>query len=141
MNIENQNLSLTRKIHDHFSANQFDACLDMAAENVKITAYAFGMVFNGKTEFNEFMQGFKQAFPDMKLEHTNEICEGDRVGLQMTAKGTHTGPLQTPLGIIPPSGKTVELKVAEFFVWNNGLLQSIDNYQDAGTLLRQIGAM
>lgn len=132
---------LTRKIHDSFSANQFDACLNMADENVKITAHAFGMVFNGKDEFNGFMQGFKQAFPDMKLAHTNEISEGDRVGIQMTAKGTHTGPLQTPMGVIPPSGKTVELQVAEFFVWKNGLLQSIDNYQDAGSLLRQVGAL
>lgn len=141
MNSENQNLQLTRKIHDHFSSNQFDACLSMADENVRITAHAFGMVFNGKEEFNGFMQGFKQAFPNMKLEHTNEICDGDRVGIQMTAKGTHSGPLETPVGIIPPSGKTIELQVAEFFVWNNGFLQSIDNYQDAGSLLRQIGAL
>lgn len=136
-----KNLELTRKIHDSFSANNFEACLSIADENVKIMAHAFGMEFNGKSEFNAFMQGFKQAFPDMNLKHVTELCQGDHVAIEMTATGTHSGPLQTPNGIIPATGKAVVLNVAEFFEWKNGLLISINNYQDAGSLLRQIGAL
>jgi steroid delta-isomerase-like uncharacterized protein len=139
--MENQNEALTRQLHDSFSADQFSDCLAMAADDVRINAYAFNMNFNGKQEFLGFMQGFKQAFPDMKIRYRNVISQDNKVAVEFTAAGTHTGPLQTPAGSIPPTGKSVELDVVELLEWDNGKLKSIHNYQDAGSLMRQIGAM
>ena len=139
--MQNQNEQLTRELHNHFSNNQFDKCVELADENVQITAHAIGMNFNGREEFRNFMQGFKQAFPDMRLQHKNIVSNGNKVAVEFTATGTHTGTLQTPAGPIPPSGKTVELYVAEFYEWNDGKFTKMVNYQDAGSLMRQIGAM
>lgn len=132
---------LTQQLHDSFSNNQFDQTLAMAADDVQVVAHALGMTFNGKQEFMAFMQGFKSAFPDMQIQYQNIVSNGNRVAVEFTATGTHTGPLQTPAGAIPPSGKTVNLQVSEFLQWENGKLRSIHNYQDAGNLMRQIGAM
>ncbi len=139
--MEHQYEKLTRDIHDHFSANRFDRCVALAAEDVQVVAHAFGMTFNGRDEFRNFMAGFKQAFPDMRLEHVNIVSNGGRVAVEFTAYGTHTGPLQTPAGTIPPSGNEVTLNVAEFYEWQDGLFTRMVNYQDAGSLMRQIGAM
>ncbi|MBK8504240.1 MAG: ester cyclase [Saprospiraceae bacterium] len=139
--MKNSNEELTREVHDCFSKNNFDKCVKLASPNVKVTAHAFGMTFNGPEEFRAFMQGFKEAFPDMVVHHDSIVSEGGRVAVEFTAKGTHTGPLKTPAGVVPPSGKKVELKVAEFYQWNNGRFTSMSNYQDAASLMRQIGAM
>ena len=139
--MENQNEQLSHQLHESFSKNQFDKCLDMATDNIQVVAHPFGMTFNGKNEFMGFMQGFKTAFPDMEIKHTNIISNGKNVAVEFTAQGTHNGPLQTPAGAIPPTGKPVTFTVAEFMVWENGKLQSLHNYQDAGSIMRQIGAM
>lgn len=139
--MDNQNVNLTKEVHDNFSADNFDRCMELADENVQVVAHAFGMTFNGKEEFGNFMQGFKQAFPDMKLEHKNIVGDGNKVAVEFTAHATHTGPLQTPGGVIPASGKKVELNVSEFYEWENGKFKRMSNYQDAGSLMRQIGAM
>lgn len=129
------------EIHDAFSKNQFDKVLNLCHDDVEVHAYAFGAVFKGKEGFMNFMQSFKSAFPDVAITHKNLVVEENRVAVEFTGKGTHTGALQTPAGAIPATGKTVELNVAEFMIWENGKLKSLHNYQDAGSLLRQIGAM
>jgi steroid delta-isomerase-like uncharacterized protein len=139
--MENKNIKLTQAVHDYFSRNQFDKCVELAAETVQITAYAFGMTFNGREEFRGFMQGFKQAFPDMVIEHNNILGDGSQVAVEFTAKGTHTGPLQTPAGEIPASGKKVALNVIEVYEWDNGRFTKMANYQDSASLMRQIGAL
>lgn len=139
--MEDQNVKLTREVHDNFSADNFSRCMELADENVQVAAHAFGMTFNGKSEFGNFMQGFKQAFPDMKLEHSNIVANGNKVAVEFTAHGTHTGPLQTPEGVIPPTGKKVQLNVSEFYEWENGKFKKMANYQDGGSLMRQIGVM
>lgn len=139
--MENLNGKLTAELHHSFSSNNFEQCVKLASPNVQVKAHAFGMAFNGPEEFRSFMQGFKDAFPDLVLRHDNLVSNGNRVAVEFTAKGTHTGPLQTPAGTIPASGKKVELKVAEFYEWENGLFTKMSNYQDAGDLMRQIGVM
>jgi steroid delta-isomerase-like uncharacterized protein len=138
----NNNEQLTRDLHGYFSQNQFEKCLEMASDDIKINAYAIGMTFNGKDQFMGFMQGFKSAFPDMVINHTNILSSGNKVAVEFTAKGTHTGTLHTPGGDIPATGKPISLNVSEFYEWDdNGKLKSFSNYQDIATLLRQIGAM
>ena len=140
--MENKELEkLTRELHDNFSADRFDRCLELADENVQIIAHAFGMTFSGRKEFGDFMHGFKQAFPDMKLEHQNILSSGNKVAVEFVVTGTHTGMLQTPAGGVPPSGKKVSLHVAEFYQWENGRFTKMSNYQDAGSLMKQISAL
>jgi predicted ester cyclase len=43
--------------------------------------------------------------PDVKGNVTNTYTSGDKVALEMAWDGTHTGPLVTPGGTIPASGK------------------------------------
>ena len=45
---------LTKDLHGYFSQNQLDKCMEMAADDVKVIAYAVGMTFNGKNEFKAF---------------------------------------------------------------------------------------
>jgi steroid delta-isomerase-like uncharacterized protein len=135
------NAEMTSKVHELFSKNQFDECVKFAATDVQVVAHSLGATFNGHAELRNFMAGFKQAFPDLVITHNNIIGYGEKVAVEFTATGTHTGPLQTPNGAVPASGKKVEVKVSEFWEWKDGKVSKITNYQDAATLMRQIGAM
>jgi steroid delta-isomerase-like uncharacterized protein len=132
---------LTRKIHAHFSANELDQVLTHAHPDIVVHAHAFGMTLQGKDGFMGFLQSFKGAFPDVAITHRNILSEGDKVAVEFTAQGTHTGPLQTPAGAIPATGKTVQFVVTEVLEWQGGLLKSLSNYQDSAAILRQIGAI
>ena len=142
MNDQNEKLTekLTIELHDNLSKDNFKRCLELAHEDVHVVSYAMGMTFNGKDEFENFFIGFKQAFPDLKVEHWNIIASGNKVAVEFSATGIHTGPLHTPEGVIPPSGKKVTINVAEFLEWENGKLRKLTNYQDSFSLMKQIGA-
>lgn len=135
------NIALSAELHKNFSENNLAPNLALADENIEIVAYAFGLQLQGKDQFMGFMQGFKTAFPDIAIHPTNVFASGDQVIIEFEATGTHTGPLVTPAGEIPPSGKAIKLNVSEVHVWQNGKLTRIVNYQDSGSLLRQIGAL
>lgn len=139
--MENTVEKLVYNLHESFSNNDFEKTLSMAADDVVVEAYALGATFRGKNEFSQFIQGFKGAFPDMRLHYKNVVANGNKVAVEFTATGTHTGNLYTPAGIVLPTGKSISLSVCEVQTWENGKLKSIRNYQDAGALMRQLGLM
>jgi len=55
-------------------------------------------------------------------------------------KGVHTGPLQTPTGIIPASNKPVEMPASQVIQVEGGKIKSALHYFDMLTMLAQIGA-
>ena len=59
----------------------------------------------GHEKIVELFQGWKTAFPDATGTVTSAVASGKRVALEVTWKGTHTGPLGTATGTIAASGK------------------------------------
>jgi hypothetical protein len=62
------------------------------------------------------------------------------VALEVTWKGTHTGPLATPQGMLPASGKTQTTPAAFFFTFEGDMIKESRHYFDSTTLFKQIGA-
>ena len=133
--------TISETMHDLFSNNQFDAVAQLTTDDIQVINYATGQVFNGQTEFRDFMSGFKSAFPDLVIHHKNVFQNGNHVALEFEADGTHTGPLVTPAGTIPATGKAVKFVVCETHSIRDGKVASIHNYQDSASLMRQLGLM
>lgn len=134
------NAHLTAKIHALFSEGRLDKCLEMANDDVVVHFVPAGQTFHGREGFMQFISSFHNAFPDIRVEHTNILSEGDQTAVEFTWSGTHTGSLVTPAGTIPPTGKRLSgMKVAELMTWRHGKVLRIANYQDLGTLLRALG--
>jgi len=51
--------------------------------------------------FSERLQGFRRAFPDVEVETTLILAEGDVVAVHSVGRGTHRGPFYG----IPPTGR------------------------------------
>jgi steroid delta-isomerase-like uncharacterized protein len=133
------NAALARRIYQLFSDDKLDDALELVTEDVEAVLVPFGQTFNGREGFTTFMQGFKGAFPDIRISVTNQVATDDQVVSEFTARGTHTGPLQTPAGAIPATGRTVDFIVCEVMRVKNGRIVSLHNYQDAASIIRQLG--
>ena len=85
--------------------------------------------------------GQRRAFPDAQVEVTNQVAAPDGVATEFTGRGTHTGPLGTPTGALPPTGRAVEIPGAEVWHVRAGQLARLHLYFDTATLLRQLGVL
>jgi len=124
-----------------FSEDHFDDVLPLTTEDIEAVLIPFGQTFHGRDGFVNFMIGFKSAFPDLCIDVTNQIATDDQVVNEFIARGTHTGPLRTPAGEIPPTGRSVDFVVCEVLRIRNGKVASLHNYQDAASLMRQLGLL
>jgi steroid delta-isomerase-like uncharacterized protein len=94
---------------------------------------------DGPDEIVELFKGWKQAFPDAAGTVTGAFARGDTAVLEVTWKGTHTGPLTTAEGTIPASGKRQETPAAIFYTFDGDKIKESRHYFDSLTLLKQIG--
>jgi predicted ester cyclase len=97
------NAVLARRIYQLFSEDKFDDVLELVSQDIEAVLVPFGQTFHGREGFMQFMQRFKGAFPDLRISVTNQVATDESVVSEFTAKGTHTGPLLTPAGAIPPT--------------------------------------
>jgi predicted ester cyclase len=79
----------------------------------------------------------RAAFPDLQLTVEDIIAEGDRVAVNLTARGTHRGTFQG----IAPTGKTVTVSAFEVVRIENGKLVEHWGGPDTLNLLQQLGAV
>jgi steroid delta-isomerase-like uncharacterized protein len=92
------------------------------------------------TDIVDALKGWKTAMPDVKGTITGAEEVGNQVILEVTWHGTHTGPLATPQGEIPPSGKSHTTPSAWIFDYEGDSLVESRHYFDMLTILQQIGA-
>lgn len=85
-------------------------------------------------------RGWAAALPDSNASFDNVSVSGSTVTLELTWRGTHKGPLQTPSGALPPSGRTIELRACQVVDVADGRVQAVRHYFDMATLLQQLGA-
>jgi steroid delta-isomerase-like uncharacterized protein len=84
-------------------------------------------------------KGWAAAMPDSKATFHDAFVSGNTVVLELTWRGTHTGPLETPAGPIPPTGKRFELRACQVVEIAGGKTKSVRQYFDMATLLQQLG--
>ena len=84
-------------------------------------------------------KGWAEAFPDSKGTFHGALASGNGVVLELTWKGTHKGPLQTPKGSIPATGKPIEIRACVVAEVAGDKVKLQRHYFDMATLLQQIG--
>lgn len=91
-------------------------------------------------EWQGLLVQFADAMPDGAHHLVDVISEGERLAAWGTWTGTHTGPLATPRGDVPATGRRVELRfcaVAELDA--EGRFRRIQTYLDQLAMLTQLG--
>lgn len=82
------------------------------------------------------------AFPDLEVEYLERLVDRDSFAVEVALTGTHTDPLMTPNGDVPPTGRRMELRGSAFGRLDaSGLVAEERRYFDAAVLLRQLGLL
>ena len=60
---------------------------------------------------------------------------------EITVKGTHTKPMVTPQGELPPTGKSLDLKAVNVMRLRDGRIAALRIYFDQMDFMGQLGAL
>jgi predicted ester cyclase len=84
----------------------------------------------------------RTAFPDLRFEVHEIVCEGDIVACRSTMTGTHQGPLNIgPMSSLAVNGTHVEVPHMHFFRYDDqGRLTDLWHVWNTLMLARQLGA-
>lgn len=92
---------------------------------------------NGPEEVRAYVQGMHATFTDWHHDVAVESA-GELVVAEGTWNGTHTGPMPTPRGELPATGKRVTLPFAGIFRVRDGQIVSVHNYFDQMAFMAQV---
>ncbi len=133
--------SLVRQVYDAYNDRQFDHAAQLVTDDYEWTMVPTGQSFHGPDGMREYLAGWDRGFPESKVEITNVITSGEHAIVEFTGRGVHGGPLQTPMGEIPPTGKRAEVNFCDVYEIRGGKLRRGRSYFDMATLMRQLGLL
>src|SRR5487761_1704158 len=113
-----------------FNAHDERALLALHAANIKFEAPG-GVHVNTTAEATAYAMRWLKGFPNGKMTVRNEI----------TMEGVHSGPFQTPTGIVSPTGKKVVGKGVQILRVENGQITEARLYFDQLEMLSQLGLL
>jgi len=124
-----------------FNEKNWDKVRATLAPAVVYDEVATGRKVQGLEDVVSLWRSWATAFPDTNGTILNEYVSNNTVILELTWKGTHTGPLQTPKGTIDPTGRMVNVRACEVIETAGEKVARVRHYFDMVTLLGQIGAL
>jgi len=127
------------EILEALSAHDLDRVAAVVDEKFEFEDVGGGETAHGRDEWREFCAKFVTAFPDLSQDVRLLVDGGEYAFAEVVARGTHTGPLATPEGDIPPTGRTIEVPFCVLVRAREGLLSEGREYYDALSLLGQLG--
>ena len=80
-----------------------------------------------------------KLYPDVHRELHRVNVHGDMVAVEVSIQGTFLGPLETPAGLVQPTGVKVDVPTADFWYLRDGKIGMFDCYVMVSTMLAQIG--
>lgn len=133
--------SLVREVYDAYNERQFDRAADLVTDDYAFTMVPTGQTFNGPDGMREFLQTWATGFPESSVEITNIVLGESQAAVEYTGRGVHSGPLRSPAGEIPATGKRVELQFCDVFSIRDGKLAGGRTFFDMATMMRQLGLL
>jgi len=134
-------MTLEQLVDRHYAeinSGDFSDAAEIFGDDV-VTQAPGGEPMAGIAPFVAYGQAFLRAFPDGRIHRDRYVEAGDRIVVEGRFTGTNTGPLQTPAGELPPTGRPLELPFADAFRIVDGRITEHRIYYDTGGMLVQLG--
>lgn len=111
--------------------------IELFAEDGYLYDVSAAKRYHGR-EVGDLVKSVAASFPDMHRKLLTFYTDGDVVVVELSLNGTHTGPLETPNGIVPATGKKIEVPCCDVWTLKDGKIQSFHCYLAATILAAQI---
>jgi steroid delta-isomerase-like uncharacterized protein len=123
-----------------FNEKDWDAVRASVSPNLVYDEVATSRKVQGVEQVIPLWQGWATAFPDARATFHRELPSGNTVVFEVSWRGTHQGPLQTPDGAIEATGKRIDVPACMIVEVIDDKATVQRHYFDMGTILQQIGA-
>ena len=124
-----------------YGAGKWDEYKQDLANDVIYEEVALRQRVQGPDEYIKFVARWKKAFPDLAAKVKNIFGDGDNFVAEILWEGTQSGPLESPFGTIPASGKRGSTNATLVVKMKNGKIAEVHHYFDLLTVLLQAGIM
>jgi steroid delta-isomerase-like uncharacterized protein len=133
---------IARQHYDLYNAQDLDrAATSLIAEDAEWVNVATGETFRGPDGYRRFIQGWRSAFPGSRIDDLRIEGNDDVIVAEFRGRGTHAGPLATPAGMLPPTGRVIDVPFCEVMEVREGRISRARLYFDSATLMRQLGVL
>ena len=134
-------IQAARGVVDKFNTSDWEGYEAALASDSVYDEVGTSRRVNGTGEIIRCLQEWKEAMPDVTGEVTSATATGDTVVLEVTWTGTHTGPLQSPGGVIPATGKQQTTRASWLMKFDGGKLEESRHYFDMLSFMQQLGVL
>jgi steroid delta-isomerase-like uncharacterized protein len=96
---------------------------------------------HGPGEVVAALRPFREAFPDIRHQILDVVESGNKIAVELTVTGIHTGTFRTPQGDVPPTGRTIVWEAVDIVTLRDGKIASWHTYFDQLAFLAQLGLL
>lgn len=132
---------LARRSVEAFDRGDWDDVRALAGAGYVYEEIGTGRRYEGIEATITALQEWKSAFPDASGEVMRVVTEGDTTVMEIVWRGTHSGPLQTPAGTVPPTGRQMEVWASMWHRWEDGRVVAERHHLDVLTMMGQLGLL
>lgn len=125
---------LVREHMDSENRHEYDATMD-TFHHPRYELIGTGDVYDGEAEVRDYFAETRAAFPDQRNELIALHHADDAVIVEFWLRGTHEGAFRG----LPATGRSFEIRMTAFFIFEGDGLVCERVYFDPGTILRQLG--
>lgn len=131
---------LTKQWNAAFNAHDAEKFASYYAEDAVITDPMYPEPLRGRGAVQQDIAEFMGALPDVVADMQEVLVEGTLVATRGVMTGTQTGPMPTPSGAIPPTGRPVKVPMAVFMRFGaDGKIDEEYRYYDVAGMAAQLG--
>jgi steroid delta-isomerase-like uncharacterized protein len=133
------NENLARSVYEAWNNRDWQVSKDAMAPDGTIMVMGTGETFEGSEGVQRYNTMWADAFPDGRVTIDHIYSAGDAVVVEFTGRGTHTGTLETSMGSIPATGRSMTLHLCDVLEFSNGKVRQQRSYLDTGSMMAQLG--
>jgi ketosteroid isomerase-like protein len=82
-----------------------------------------------------------KLLPDVHRELQRVTVLGDVVTVEVSIQGTFLGPLESPAGLVQPTGAKIDVPTADFWYLRDGKIEAFNCYVGYSVMFAQMGVM
>ena len=127
------------RLLEAFNDGDWDAFLDGVTDDVVYVESGTGRRIEGADNYLALCQGWRAALTDVTGTVHRSLEGGGVVAQEVTWTGTHDGPLPTPNGDIPATGRPVSVDATLWIEVRGDAVAEVHHHLDVMALMAQIG--
>ena len=90
-------------------------------------------------ELGDVLVRMAKLLPDVHRELYRVTAARDVVAVELSIQGTFRGPLETPAGIVEPTGAKIDVPTADFWYLRDGKVETFNCYVGYSVMFAQMG--